>query len=226
MSSERERVLVPVLLGITFVTGLVDAVSVLALGRVFTANMTGNVVFLGFAAAGVPGLSLAHSSLALLAFLLGSVIGGRIAGAGGRDVPDARTGLAFSAEAALLLAAAGVAAGAGSDLSSLPWRLHPAIVLTGLAMGIRNTSVRRLAVPDLTTTVLTLTITGLGADSRLAGGQGVRWKRRVASVVLMLIGALAGALLLRTSVAVTLVVAGMVSGAGAVVVSSSLGRKT
>jgi uncharacterized membrane protein YoaK (UPF0700 family) len=40
MSSERERALVPVLLGLTAVTGLVDAVSVLGLGRVFTANMT------------------------------------------------------------------------------------------------------------------------------------------------------------------------------------------
>ena len=106
MSSDRERVLIPVLFGITFVTGLVDAVSVLALGRVFTANMTGNVVFLGFAAVGVPGLSLVNSSLALLAFLLGSVVGGRIAGTGSDVVPDARTGLAFGTEAALLFAAA------------------------------------------------------------------------------------------------------------------------
>jgi uncharacterized membrane protein YoaK (UPF0700 family) len=70
---------VPVLLALTAVAGLVDAASVLGLGRVFTANMTGNVVFLGFAAAGAPGLSFARSSAALLAFYLGAVIGGRIA---------------------------------------------------------------------------------------------------------------------------------------------------
>jgi uncharacterized membrane protein YoaK (UPF0700 family) len=225
MSSERERVLVPVLLGFTFVTGLVDAVSVLALGRVFTANMTGNVVFLGFAAAGVPGLSLAHSSLALLAFLVGSVVGGRIASPSG-DVPSPRAGLAFGCEAALLFAAAGVAVGAGTDLSNRPGRLQAAIVLTGLAMGIRNAFVRKLALPDLTTTVLTLTITGLGADSRLAGGQGPRWQRRIAVVVLMFAGALVGAWLVNRSVAVTLGIAGAISGAGAVLASRGERQKT
>ena len=44
------------LLVLTFTTGLVDAVSYLALGRVFTANMTGNVVLLGFGIAGSGGL--------------------------------------------------------------------------------------------------------------------------------------------------------------------------
>ena len=78
MSSERERALVPILLGLTVVTGLVDAASVLGLGRVFTANMTGNIAFLGFAAAGAPGLSFVRSSAALVAFLLGAVVGGRI----------------------------------------------------------------------------------------------------------------------------------------------------
>jgi uncharacterized membrane protein YoaK (UPF0700 family) len=87
-------------------------------------------------------------------------------------------------------------------------------------MGIRNASVRKLGVPDLTTTVLTLTLTGLGADSRLAGGQGTRWQRRVASVVLMFTGALAGAWLVGRSVAATLALAGVVSSAGAVLVSS------
>src|SRR5438477_6834581 len=64
---------------LTVTTGLVDAVSVLGLGRVFTANMTGNVVFLGFAAARVPGFSLVRSLAALAAFLAGAVIGGRLA---------------------------------------------------------------------------------------------------------------------------------------------------
>ena len=58
-----------VLVLLTVVTGLVDAVSYVALGHVFVANMTGNVVFLGFAAAGAPGLSIAASLAALAAFL-------------------------------------------------------------------------------------------------------------------------------------------------------------
>src|SRR2546425_12582849 len=65
------------LLVLTVTTGLIDAVSVLGLGRVFTANMTGNVVFLGFALARVPGFSAVRSLAALAAFLAGAVIGGR-----------------------------------------------------------------------------------------------------------------------------------------------------
>jgi len=217
MSSERERALVPVLLALTAVTGLIDAASVLGLGRVFTANMTGNVAFLGFAAAGAPGLSFARSSAALLAFFLGAVMGGRIAIRAGEGPPRS-VAVAFAAEAVLLLTAMGVAVGAGADLLNVPGRLYAVIALTGLAMGIRNAVVRKLAVPDLTTTVLTLTITGLAADSPLAGGAGPRWRRRAASVVCMLAGAAAGAWLVARSVALVLAVAGIVTAACALVV--------
>jgi uncharacterized membrane protein YoaK (UPF0700 family) len=107
MSSGRERALVPVLLALTAVTGLVDAASVLGLGRVFTANMTGNVVFLGFAAAGAPGLSLVRSGAAFLAFLVGAVIGGRIGrpiGTGSVNRPTVATMFAGAAVGAWLVA--------------------------------------------------------------------------------------------------------------------------
>ncbi|PYQ13805.1 MAG: DUF1275 domain-containing protein [Acidobacteria bacterium] len=211
MSSERERALVPVLLSLTAVTGLVDAASVLGLGRVFTANMTGNVVFLGFAAAGAPELSLVRSGAALLAFFVGAAIGGRIGAPIGAGSVERPTSAALGLEAALLLAATGVAFGAGSDLSVVPTRLYAVIGLTGLAMGIRNAVVRKLAVPDLTTTVLTMTITGLAADSPAAGGDGPRWSRRVASVAIMFAGAAAGAWLVARSVAHALAIAGVVS---------------
>ena len=70
--------LVRALIGLTVVTGLVDAISFLGLGHIFTANMTGNVVFLGFAAGGAPGISAARSIAALCAFAGGSVCGGRL----------------------------------------------------------------------------------------------------------------------------------------------------
>jgi uncharacterized membrane protein YoaK (UPF0700 family) len=211
MSSERERALVPVLLGLTVATGLVDAASVLGLGRVFTANMTGNIVFLGFAAASSPGLSFVRSSAALVSFLLGAVMGGRI-GLRLGDGPASRpVSMAFGCEAALLLAATGATLGGGTELLESPLRLYSAIVLTGVAMGIRNAVVRKLAVPDLTTTVLTLTITGLAADSPLAGSAGPRSGRRIASILCMFGGAAAGAWLLRQSVALTLGAAGVVS---------------
>jgi uncharacterized membrane protein YoaK (UPF0700 family) len=79
--------------------------------------------------------------------------------------------------------------------------------MLALAMGARNATVRRIAVPDLTTTVLTMTLTGLAADSPLFGGSGTGSTRRTAAVAAMLAGALAGALLLKTSLALPLTAA-------------------
>jgi uncharacterized membrane protein YoaK (UPF0700 family) len=214
-SPERERALVPVLLAMTAAAGLVDAVSVLGLGRVFTANMTGNIVLLGFAAAGAPGLSFARSGAALLAFLLGAVIGGRISAKGSDHGPA--TWIALAGEAALLLLATGLAVGAGTDLTGDPLRLYLVIGLTGAAMGMRNAVVRKLAIPDLTTTVLTLTITGLAADSFLAGGTGPRSTRRIAAIASMLVGAAGGAWLVAHGVAWALAAAALISAACAVV---------
>jgi uncharacterized membrane protein YoaK (UPF0700 family) len=209
--SSPERVLPPVLLGLTAVTGLVDAVSYLALGHVFTANMTGNVVFLGFAVAGAQGLSVTRSGTAVAAFFIGAVIGGRMAARISVGRRDHWTGAAFGGEAALFLAAMAVALGYGSGLSNVPTRLYPVIVLTGLAMGIRNATVRKLAVPDLTTTVLTLTLTGLAADSALAGGSNPGWARRAASVGTMFAGAAVGAWLRGYSLALVLALCALVS---------------
>src|ERR1700755_3311503 len=64
------------LLSMTAVTGIVDAVSFLALGHVFTANMTGNVILLGFAIAGASDLSVSGSLMALICFAIGAILGG------------------------------------------------------------------------------------------------------------------------------------------------------
>ena len=64
-----------------------------------------------------------------------------------------------------------------------------------IAMGIQNTAARQLAVPDLTTTVLTMTVTGIAADATLAGGPGSKLGRRGLSIAAMLLGALIGGLL-------------------------------
>src|SRR5258706_6117852 len=76
----RQNRRLPSALGVlTVVTGLVDAISFLGFGHIFTANMTGNVVFLGFAVAGAPGLSISRSLTSLIAFLVGAILGGRLA---------------------------------------------------------------------------------------------------------------------------------------------------
>jgi uncharacterized membrane protein YoaK (UPF0700 family) len=190
----------------TAVTGLIDAVSFIGLGRVFTANMTGNVVFLGFAVVGTPSLSVVRSLAALAAFFLGALVGGRIASSLAPISSHRWTTAAFGSEAILLLAATLASIGYHPESADLT-RLYALIVLTALAMGVRNATVRKMGLPDLTTTVLTLTITGLAADSTLAGGSNPRWQRRVLSVVIMFAGAAVGALLLRQSLALPLGVA-------------------
>ncbi len=194
------------LLALTGVTGLVDAVSFLGLGHVFTANMTGNVVLLAFAVAGTPGLSMARSSTSLAAFLVGAALGGRLAVA--MAAASRRRWLLAVAlsEALLLLTAATASIGFDIGSAAPPGLLYTVIVLTALAMGLRNATVRRLAVPDLTTTVLTRTLTGVAADSSVAGGDNPRIGRRVASVALMFAGAAVGTQLLRQGLALPLIV--------------------
>jgi uncharacterized membrane protein YedE/YeeE len=76
--TSRELTAPAILLILTAVTGVVDAVSFLGMGRIFTANMTGNLLLLAFALSGVPGLSVTRSLSALIAFLSGALLGGRL----------------------------------------------------------------------------------------------------------------------------------------------------
>ena len=186
-----------ILLGMTATTGIVDAVSVLALGHVFTANMTGNVVFLGFALAGAPDFSVLRSSMALLFFLLGAVAGGRLATSMSARPLHTWISCAFGIDGILLIAAALTSLATVNKGGDIP--LLGVIGLTALAMGVRNASARKLGVPDLTTTVLTMTITGLAADSSLGGGTNPRWQRRIVSVLTMFAGAAVGVLILKRS---------------------------
>src|SRR3989449_6893161 len=207
MTQPHESRLAGALLVLTAATGLIDAVSYLALGHVFTANMTGNVVFLAFAVAAPPGFSIARSLVSLAAFLAGAVAGGRLAARLGSGPQHRWVATAVAVEAALLLAA-GLVAAAGTRAALLA--VYGVIVLTALAMGVRNATVRKIALPDLTTTVLTLTLTGLAADSALAGGGNPRAWRRGAAVLSMFLGAAGGALPVRHSLVPPLVVSGVV----------------
>jgi hypothetical protein len=91
------------------------------------------------------------------------------------------------------LVAAVVALGDGTDISNRPVS-YAVIALSGIAMGLRSATVRKIGVHDLPTTVLTLTLAGLGADSTLAGGSNQNWQRRAGSVVSMFVGAGVGGL--------------------------------
>ena len=177
---------------LTVVSGVVDAVSYLGLGHVFTANMTGNVVVLGFAAVGAPGFSVAASLTSIGAFLVGAVCAGRFC----LHITSRRHWLllAMGLEGAFTGGATLVSGSVSGAIGSGSFR-YTVIGLLAFVMGIRNSTVRRLAVPDVTTTVLTMTLTGLAADSSLAGGHNPKVGRRTAAVGAMFLGAVGGAAL-------------------------------
>jgi uncharacterized membrane protein YoaK (UPF0700 family) len=188
----RDGPLPPLLLTLTVVTGLVDATSYLRLGHVFVANMTGNVVFLGFGIAGAGSISIWASLTALGSFLIGGVVGGRIGARWSSDrgrhlTATTSTELLLVAEALIVVALSTHQIGTGSR--------YAVIVLLAIAMGVQNTAARELAVPDLTTTVLTTTLTGVAADAALAGGHGSKLGRRGLSIAAMLLGASIGGVL-------------------------------
>ena len=195
----------PLLVGLTVITGLVDAFSYLTLGHVFVANMTGNVVFLAFGLVGVGGFSVVTSLVAIGAFILGALGGGFFRS---RLSSRLHRQLAAATGSQLLLLIAGVvlSAIAGGVLhGGLRYGL---VAVLAVAMGIQNATARGLAVPDLTTTVLTMTITGIAADTHAAGGTGSRAGRRLISIAAMLGGALVGAvLIIRGQVTAALVIA-------------------
>jgi uncharacterized membrane protein YoaK (UPF0700 family) len=196
------------LLALTAVSGILDAVSFLALGHIFTANMTGNVVFLAFAAVGTPGISVARSITSLAAFLSGAAIGGYLCRATAGPIRRHWLRLSATCEVALLLAAAIVVITLDGDSTALENRQYAVIVLLALAMGLRTATVRQLVVPDLTsTTMVTMTLTGLVADLALAGSSDSHSSRRAGSIASLFVGAAMGALLLRLGLAVPLTVA-------------------
>ncbi len=193
------------LIGLTVVTGLVDAVSYLGLGHVFVANMTGNVVFLGFLAGGAADFSAALSLAAIGSFALGALASGRLGwntgGHRGRLLAVSSGIQAAVVAGALLVSLASF--GVRDGISA-----HALVLLLAFAMGLQTATVRRLGVPDLTTTVLTLTVTGLAADSLLAGGAHPNTGRRLAAIAAMFVGAFVGAVLVfRVSVSAALAVA-------------------
>ncbi len=187
---------------LTVVAGIVDAVSYLGLGHVFVANMTGNVVFLGFAAVGVGGFNWLGSVLALAAFLAGSAIGGWIA----RRAPP----LAALRNAALLMLPLFVIASAVAFAAGHEAGTYPLIGILALTMGLQS-AIARAAGLDVTTTVLTMTLASLASEPHIRGYQ-PHTGRRVGAVVAMFAGAAVGALLFPVSAAAALALATVCTG--------------
>jgi len=209
--ASRHGPLPAALITLTVLTGLVDAVSFLRLGHVFVSNMTGNVVFLGFALAGAGDIAPLRSLIALVAFAVGAAAGGRLS-------------LSFGAHRGrflcVTLAAESALVGATLTLAFAPLGAPAGTVsavqvgLLAIAMGLQTIAARLLGVPDLTTTVITLPLTVLAAESFLGVGTNRNARHRSSALVAMFGGALlGGALVLHRGVGPALVIAlGMLAG--------------
>ena len=208
------RLHVRLMLLVTFATGVVDAVGYLGLDRVFSANMTGNVVILGMALAGADELPILGPVLALLGFLLGAAIGGRVLRSTGTGWTRHHTAL-FAAVSILTLLLAGVCLAVGNEPSATVGVTVAAVL--GAAMGCQAATARHLAVKDVTTVVVTSTLTGLAADSRFGSGVREGSARRAGAVALILAGAGVGAALYQWHLGAGLVLAGLLVVAATVV---------
>ncbi|OKK17768.1 hypothetical protein AMK16_22370 [Streptomyces sp. CB00455] len=186
---------------LTAVTGLVEAVSLLALGPVFTAMQTGNVLFLSFGAARQGSLPTLPSAVSLAAFAAGAVCGARA-----ESAAQARglrwVGVGLYAEAALILTAAATGWGLPPRYGGRSDGHLVVAALLAVAMGIRNVTSMRVNVPGVPTTLVTRSVTALMGGSVLgqdhAFGYGTAaWARRAVAVLMMFTGGLSGALLVR-----------------------------
>ncbi len=203
------------MLALTFSTGVIDAVGYLGLDRVFTGNMTGNVVILAMALTGADGLPIVGPLLALAAFMVGAAISGRTL----RKRPagwSERNTILFGVVGVILLGAALTALLVPHRTESLNFIVTGAL---GLAMGIQAGAARHIGVADVTTVVVTSTIVGLAFDSVFGGGGNKNWARRTLAIVLIGLGAASGALLLHVHIGLGMLLAAVIT-----IVAATLGH--
>jgi uncharacterized membrane protein YoaK (UPF0700 family) len=190
---EQDGPLPALLLALTVLAGVVDATSILGLGNVFVATMTGNFVFLGLALAGATGFAVGTSAMAIGGFAVGSMIGGRAYRAGGehrglglRNVLAVKVTLATGVTLAAILTGGDFGVGV-RDL---------VVVLLAMSMGAQLAAIRALKIADLPTVALTMTISGAFTE-RGDGWHDPSVLRRGVAIFAFTAGAVSGALLVR-----------------------------
>lgn len=200
------------MLTLTFCTGICDAIGYLALDRVFTGNMTGNVVILGMAIGQADDLPIAGPLIALVTFVVFAGVGGRVVS----RHPDGWGTPVSVIFGAVALALGGVAVwSAFIDVRVQPIAMIAAGIIAA-AMGLQAAAARHVGVKDVTTVVVTSALTGLAADFRHPDSTKDLWKRRIASVAMILLGACVGAVFLRFGVATGMGVAAVLTAGVAV----------
>jgi uncharacterized membrane protein YoaK (UPF0700 family) len=203
---DRSRLALAAMIILTFVTGVVDAVGFLGLDRVFTGNMTGNIVILGMGVAGADELPVFGPAVALAGFTAGAFAAGlalhhRGAGSSSSGWDDRITVLLTLG--AVILFGSTIAAVVAHDS---PGPHLQVLMATAIAtvMGQQAVVARKLAVKDMTTVVVTSTLASLAGETWVRGISGAVVNRRFAAIAVIFLGAVAGALLLQIHIAVPL----------------------
>jgi uncharacterized membrane protein YoaK (UPF0700 family) len=203
LSSARPTAVRDVLLVcLTFGSGAVDAVSFFGLGRVFTGNMTGNMVLLGLAAGRAKGSEVVRSAVSLGAFCAGVLLAAVLIQLISKRAAPGRDSRVWPVGVSIVLALE-VLVQAGFLAGWLAVRGHPGLVLeavlvglSALAMGMQSDAVAALGVTGVTTTYVTGTMTGL-LRALVVGGDDIPSRlRRLAVLVGLLVGAVMGGVLL------------------------------
>ncbi len=190
---ERDGPLPAMLLALTVLGGVVDATSILRLGHVFVATITGNLVFVGLAVAGARGFSIFPPALAIGGFVVGVVIGARACqaarshrGLAVRNVLAVKAVLATAVTLTAVVTGGRLAVGVRDTM----------LVVLAASMGAQLALIRHLKVPDLLTVVLTLTITGVLTE-RGDGWNDPAVLRRGLALLAFVVGVVFGGLLIR-----------------------------
>ncbi|AHW62827.1 YoaK family protein [Corynebacterium glyciniphilum] len=184
------------LFALTVATGVVDAVSYLSLDHVFTGNMTGNVLFVGFGIADSGVVPLLNNVIALAGFVVGAMVAGRAVR--GRPhktrLPTAHLLLLVCTAVGILVLAV-VWLFSGDPVGFWLLSLTAALALT---MGVQAVAARGAQISDVTTVVITSTLVNFAVESPISGGSGEKWVRRAGAVLSMAGGGALGALTLET----------------------------
>lgn len=199
----RPRTALAAMVALTFVTGVVDAVGYLGLDRVFTGNMTGNIVILGMGVAGADDLPVLGPAIALAGFTAAAWAAGVMLRA---RPPGWHLGItALLGLGSVVLAALAVTAIANPQ----PGPAGQIMMATATAgvMGQQAVVARALAVRDMTTVVVTSTLASLAGETWAQGITGALFNRRLAAIAMIFLGAVVGALLLSVHLAVPLALA-------------------
>jgi uncharacterized membrane protein YoaK (UPF0700 family) len=198
-TAARQNLRLWLMMVLTFVTGLVDAVGYLGLDRIFTGNMTGNIVILGMGLAGEDSLPVVGPLVALGAYVVGAAVAGRLLH-GHKPAWRPIVTAIFACSACVLSAAATVIAiarvGGGSAAG-----IGIAACIAAL-MGAQAATARALAVADMTTVVVTSTITAYASETLFMPGAAWLTHRRLWSILAIFSGALAGALMMKIHISV------------------------